>query len=58
MTASLLPAPASATARRSILLMIGASGCFAANDAIVKFVSQSLPGPQLIFLRSLIAARE
>ncbi|MDN4587518.1 EamA family transporter [Xenophilus aerolatus] len=56
MTASLLSAPASATARRSILLMIGASGCFAANDAIVKFVSQSLPGPQLIFLRSLIAA--
>ncbi|MDI3381056.1 DMT family transporter [Xenophilus aerolatus] len=36
--------------------MIGASGCFAANDAIVKFASQSLPGPQLIFLRSLIAA--
>lgn len=58
MTASLLSthASATATARRSILLMIGASGCFAANDAIVKFVSQSLPGPQLIFLRSLIAA--
>lgn len=56
MTAHLLPDTARATARRSILLMIGASGCFATNDAIVKFVSQSLPGPQLIFLRSLIAA--
>jgi drug/metabolite transporter (DMT)-like permease len=55
MTASLL-SHTSAIARRSILLMIGASGCFATNDAIVKFVSQSLPGPQLIFLRSLIAA--
>lgn len=56
MTASLLSTHASATARRSILLMVGASGCFATNDAIVKFVSQSLPGPQLIFLRSLLAA--
>ena len=51
-----MPSHAQATAGRSILLMIGACACFAANDAIVKFVGQSLPGPQLIFLRSVIAS--
>lgn len=43
-------------ARRSILLMMGASALFAANDATVKFASQSLAGPQLIFLRSVFAS--
>ncbi len=43
-------------ARRAIVLMVGASACFATNDALVKFVSQSLPSGQVILLRSLIAA--
>jgi len=43
-------------ARRAILLMIGAAGCFASNDALVKFVSQSLAPAQVILLRSVIAS--
>ena len=42
--------------RRAILLMIGAAGCFASNDALVKFVSQSLAPAQVILLRSVIAS--
>src|SRR5690606_7716266 len=57
----LLPMPTSSPtprspARRAIVLMVGASACFATNDALVKFVSQSLPSGQVILLRSLIAA--
>lgn len=41
--------------RRSILMMIGAMGCFVANDALAKYVSQSMPSAQLIFLRGCMA---
>lgn len=33
-------------------MTIGASGCFVANDALAKYVSQTLPAGQLIVLRS------
>ncbi|MFT3819029.1 MAG: DMT family transporter [Rubrivivax sp.] len=51
-----MPNTAAAAARRAIALMVGACACFATNDALVKFVSQSLPTAQVIVLRSLIAA--
>ena len=35
---------AAAANRRGILYMLGAVACFVANDALVKFVSQNLPG--------------
>ena len=41
--------------RQGIRLMMMAMACFIANDALVKFVSQSLPAAQLIFLRGLMA---
>lgn len=41
--------------RRGIRLMVAAMACFIVNDALVKFVSQSLPAGQLIFLRGLMA---
>ena len=41
--------------RRGILAMSLAMALFIANDAIVKQVSASLPGPQLIFIRGLMA---
>lgn len=41
-------------ALRAVLMMIGASGCFVANDAVAKYVSQTLPSAQLIVLRSVI----
>lgn len=44
------------SARRAIVLMVGASACFATNDTLVKLVSQSLSSAQVILLRSLIAA--
>jgi drug/metabolite transporter (DMT)-like permease len=37
--------------RRGILAMSAAMACFIANDAMVKYVSQTLPSFQLIFLR-------
>lgn len=40
---------------RGIRLMVGAMACFIVNDAMVKFVSQSLPASQLIFVRGVIA---
>lgn len=39
-----------------ILAMIGAMACFIVNDALVKYVSQSLPAGQLIFIRTAMAA--
>lgn len=42
--------------RLGILTMIGAMACFIVNDALVKYVSQSLPAGQLIFIRTAIAA--
>ncbi|WP_395055363.1 DMT family transporter [Polaromonas sp.] len=41
--------------RRGIICMVGAMGCFVTNDALVKFVSQSLPSAQLIFIRGLMS---
>ena len=41
--------------RRGILAMSLAMALFIANDALVKQVSATLPGPQLIFIRGLMA---
>lgn len=40
---------------RSVLMMVGAMGCFVVNDAISKYVSQGMPSAQLIFLRGCMA---
>lgn len=42
--------------RRGIWMMVGAMAGFVVNDAIVKFVSQSMPSAQLIFLRGVMAS--
>jgi drug/metabolite transporter (DMT)-like permease len=41
--------------RRGILAMAGGMACFVTNDALVKYVSQTLPAAQLIFLRGVFA---
>lgn len=41
--------------RRGIIAMTGAMASFVVNDALVKYVSQSLPGAQLIFIRGVFA---
>lgn len=41
--------------RRGIAAMSVAMVCFLMNDSLVKYVSESLPAPQLIFLRGLLA---
>jgi len=41
--------------RRGIVAMSLAMALFIANDALVKQVSATLPGPQLIFIRGLMA---
>lgn len=41
--------------RRGILAMTGGMAAFVVNDALVKYVSQSLAGAQLIFIRGLFA---
>jgi len=41
--------------RLGIRLMMLSMACFIANDALVKFVSQTLPSGQLILLRGLMA---
>ncbi len=41
--------------RRGIIAMTGAMAAFVVNDAMVKYVSQSLPGAQLIFIRGTFA---
>lgn len=46
----------SAANRRGIASMTIAMGFFVSNDAIVKFVSQSLPRAQLIFIRGVFAS--
>ena len=45
----------SADNRRGILAMSLAMALFIANDALVKQVSATLPGPQLIFIRGVMA---
>ena len=46
----------SAANRRGIIAMMGAMASFVVNDALVKYVSQSLPGAQLIFIRGFFAS--
>lgn len=41
--------------RRGILALSAGMACFVSNDTLVKYVSQSLPAPQLIFLRGVFA---
>lgn len=40
--------------RRGILCMSGAMACFIANDAMIKYVSQSMGAAQLIFVRGVL----
>jgi drug/metabolite transporter (DMT)-like permease len=55
--ASLLNHASSVRANRlGVLSMIGAMACFIVNDGLVKYVSQTLPAAQLIFLRSAMAS--
>lgn len=42
--------------RMGIFAMIGAMACFVVNDALIKYVSQSLPGAELVFVRGVIAS--
>jgi len=42
--------------RRGIRLMVAAMACFVVNDTIVKYVSESMPAAQLIFVRGLLAS--
>ena len=49
------PATLRAATRRGVLAMAGGMAAFVANDTLVKYVSQSLPAAQLIFLRGLFA---
>lgn len=41
--------------RRGVLAMAAGMACFITNDTLVKYVSQSLPASQLIFLRGMFA---
>ncbi|APW40022.1 hypothetical protein RD110_24790 [Rhodoferax koreense] len=41
--------------RRGVLAMLAAMASFIANDALVKYTSQTLPAAQLIFLRGVMA---
>jgi drug/metabolite transporter (DMT)-like permease len=47
---------ARAANRRGVLAMAAGMGCFVTNDTLVKYVSQSLPSSQLIFLRGVFAS--
>ena len=49
-------AAAHAANRHGIELMTLSMACFIVNDTLVKFVSQSLPAGQLIFLRGAMAS--
>jgi len=42
--------------RLGAMAMVGAMACFIVNDALVKYVSQTMPASQLIFLRSGMAS--
>jgi len=42
--------------RIGVLSMIGAMACFIVNDGLVKYVSQTLPAAQLIFVRGAMAS--
>ncbi len=49
------PDPRRAANRRGILAMSAGMASFVTNDTLVKIVSESLPAPQLIFLRGVFA---
>jgi drug/metabolite transporter (DMT)-like permease len=49
------PAALRAANRRGIAAMAAGTASFVTNDALVKFVSESLPAAQLIFLRGVFA---
>jgi drug/metabolite transporter (DMT)-like permease len=49
------PAPSRAANRRGILAMAAGMASFVTNDSLVKYVSQSLPAAELIFLRGVFA---
>src|SRR5512140_2248588 len=42
--------------RRGVLAISAGMASFVANDTLVKYVSQTLPASQLIFLRGIMAA--
>jgi drug/metabolite transporter (DMT)-like permease len=42
--------------RRGIRMMVAAMVCFVLNDTLVKYVSESLPAAQLIFMRGFLAS--
>ena len=46
---------APAANRRGVLAMSAGMASFVTNDSLVKYVSQTLPGSQLIFIRGLFA---
>jgi drug/metabolite transporter (DMT)-like permease len=50
-----MPTSSDIANHKGIVAMCLAMGCFIANDALVKYVSQSLPAAQLIFIRGLFA---
>jgi drug/metabolite transporter (DMT)-like permease len=54
MTSS-VPEALRAANRRGVLAMAAGMASFVSNDALVKFVSQSLPAAQLIFVRGVFA---
>ena len=51
----MLPGGVDAGWEVSAQTMAQAMACFVVNDALVKYVSQSLPAAQLIFIRGLFA---
>lgn len=56
MSAHLSPTARSAANRQGILLMTSSTAVFVVNDALVKYVSQTLPAMQLIFIRGILAS--
>ena len=50
-----MPTPHSAANRRGIAALSLGMASFIANDGLVKYVSESLPAAQLIFIRGLLA---
>ena len=42
--------------RIGIVYMVGAMACFVVNDTLIKYVAQSLPGAELVFVRGVIAS--
>src|SRR5690349_8768333 len=54
MTAS-SPEALRAANRRGVLAITAGMACFVTNDSLVKYVSESLPASQLIFVRGLMS---